>query len=476
MGIHHATWPRRVALGIAAVLSCVVVLVVSVPYLRHGVPVGIGHAAKKLCSSAFVGGTDPRQIWNDELERKLVAIGPFTRFDVDGARAITTVRVLGFGATAVYRRGLGCTLVVDGTAEQVLSETIEPLPPPRLDSSRAWPLGAASAVQGNPTGIDRAALDAAVVEAFAEPTAGETTRLTNAVIVAHRGHLLTERYRPGFDPDNRLHGWSMSKSITTLLAARLIEQGKLSFDTPAHIEALQGAGDARKTITLDHLMRMTPGLEFDERYQPGDDSTAMLYEHADQVAYAATRALQAKPGTRWLYSTGTTNMLARVVQNHSGKTLQATHEFMHRELFHPIAVTTAVVEPDESGTFVGGAHVHMTPRDWVRFGQLMADDGVWNGRRLLPEGFVKYATTPTPTSGDEYGAGFWLNSPGAQSAERRVFPTLPGNVFMLRGYDGQYIAIAPDHRLVVGRFGATAQGDDSGFEPLLAAVIAAVGG
>jgi len=478
-GGQHAPGTRhlkRAALAVGALVLGTVVVFASVPYLRHGVSVGIGHSAKKLCSSAFVARTDPAQIWKDELERKMLVIGSFMSWQVDGGRSTATVDIFGFGATAVYRPGLGCTLLVERSVEQVLAETIETLPPPRLDPGAPWPVGAASAVAGNPTGIDRAALDAAVDAAFEEPVAGRATRLTNAVMIVHRGRLLTERYRPGFDPDSRLHGWSMSKSITTLLAARLIEMGRLAIDAPANLEALNAVGDARTTITLDHLMRMTPGFEFDERYQPGDDVTEMLYEHSDQVGFAARRPLAHPPGTHWLYSTGTTNLLSRVVQDRSGGTLQSTYEFSQRELFHPLGVTTAVIEPDESGTFIGGAHVHMTPRDWVRFGQLMADDGVWRGRRLLPEGFVDYATTPTPTSGGSYGAGFWLNSPGGASAPPPEYPSLPRDHFMFRGYDGQYIAVQRDRGLVIARFGATAEGDDSGFEALAAATIAAVGG
>ena len=166
------------------------------------------------------------------------------------------------------------------------------------------------------------------------------------------------------------------------------------------------------------------------------------------IVRCASRPLAAKPGTRWSYSSGTANLLSGVLRDAEGGTRETYLGFMKRELFDPIGMTSAEPEFDASGTFVGSSWVHATARDWVRFGLLMLRGGVWDGRRILPEGWVDFMRTPQP--GGVYGAMTWLNT----RIPKRL-PTIPADAFMASGHRGQVLAMVPSKDLVVVRFGRT---------------------
>ena len=175
-------------------------------------------------------------------------------------------------------------------------------------------------------------------------------------------------------------------------------------------------------------MRMSSGLEFDEVYTPFGDTAAMLCESGDFAAYAAAKPLAAAPGSRWSYSSGTANIISRIVRQASETETDNSYHFLRREFFDTIGMTSAVMEADPSGTFVGSSYTFATPRDWARFGLLFLRDGVWNGKRILPEGWVTYTTTPAAKAPKgEYGAMFWLN------VRRRLRSSQPPLAFGSRG-------------------------------------------
>ena len=120
----------------------------------------------------------------------------------------------------------------------------------------------------------------------------------------------------------------------------------------------------------------------------------------------------------------------------------------------PIGAASVTLEPDASGGFIGSSFVYATARDWARLGQLYLQDGVWDGARLLPEGWTDYVRTPTPASDGEYGAQFWLNFDGADGRVRLV-PGLPEEMYYFAGHEGQYVFIIPDKRMVIVRTGMT---------------------
>ena len=188
--------------------------------------------------------------------------------------------------------------------------------------------------------------------------------------------------------------------------------------------------DPRHAITLDQLLRMSSGLEFGEDFGPTDDLPRMLFEYGDTGAYAANKPLAAPPDTVWSYSSGTANIVARLLRELHGNDLAAQVRFSRARLFDAADMTSAFFEPDVTGTFIGSSFAFMTARDWARFGELHRNDGVWFGRRILPEGWVRYVTTPTPLAPiGQYGAMFWLNAGDPQDPAKRPWPKLPTDTY-----------------------------------------------
>jgi CubicO group peptidase (beta-lactamase class C family) len=442
-------------------------------WLRTGAQVGAGFAAKVTCSLVHLSGFDPRHVVDDYVVHEVAPLGPALSVEVtpEGAAA----RVLGgvFSARAGVRPGLGCTLVESGEAWAVAGPAGGVEAPRRaLDPTVSWPAGGAP-----PEAPPPPAVAAAIERAFAEP-GPPVRRQTKAVVVARDGQLVAERYAAGAGPETPLLAWSMAKSLTMALAGVLVRDGRLDPAAPAPVPEWQGAGDPRGAITLDMLLRQSSGLRFDETYGATNDVSRMLFTRPDTGAFAAAMPLAAPPDTHWSYSSGTSNLIARIVRDVFGGDLAAMVRYANAELFDAAGMTSAFFEPDASGSFVGSSYAHMTARDWARFGELFRRDGVWDGHRILPEGWVRYATTPTPAAprGD-YGAHWWLNA-GAPGAPRdRPWPRIPAEVYAARGHSGQWVAVVPSARLVVVRLGLTVPDEESadGTETLIAELLRAFG-
>ena len=269
---------------------------------------------------------------------------------------------------------------------------------------------------------------------------------TFALLIVKSGRLVYERYAHGSSAFYLQYSWSMAKSITHALVGILVRDRRIDIHAPARVPEWQTAGDPRREITVDQLLRMSSGLEFREDYVDGQvsDVIPMLVFDGrhDTAAYAAAKPLAHAPGTFWSYSSGTTNIVCRLLRDLVGGPTEML-AFMRRELFEPIGMTTPVPKFDGAGTFVGSSYCLATPQDFARFGYLYLRDGSWDGRRILPEGWVDYARTPTYRSDIEaYGAHWWLS------------PTKPA-WFWASGYDGQRILIAPDRDVLIVRCGRT---------------------
>lgn len=210
---------------------------------------------------------------------------------------------------------------------------------------------------------------------------------TRAVVVVYRGQIVAERYAPGFDSRMPLPGWSMTKSVTNALVGILVKEGKLSLLDKNLMPQWNHRGDRRRQITLDGMLRMSSGLRFneDEGNPLGD-----LFGQADAAVYAANQPLEAAPNTKWQYSSGTTNIISGIIRNAIGSDTDYLG-FPRRALFDRLGMKSAVIEPDASGTLVCSSFMYATARDWARFGLLYLQDGVWEGQRILPEGWVQYS-------------------------------------------------------------------------------------
>ena len=274
------------------------------------------------------------------------------------------------------------------------------------------------------------------------PETGET----HALLAVHRGVLVIERYGSDAGPATPLPSWSMAKSVTHALVGILVREGRLDLQAPAAIPSWRGPDDPRAAITLEHLLRMCDGLDFTEDYVDREISHVidMLFGAGkdDVAGYAAARPAAHEPGKVWNYSSGTTNIVTSILGRIVGDGPDRMLSFMRAELLDRIGMTSAQPGFDAAGSFVGSSFLPATARDFARFGLLYLRDGIWEGERLLPTGWVDHARTPTGPSGGEYGAHWWLALDGS-------------GIFNTSGYRGQYIAVDPTRDLVIVRLGGS---------------------
>jgi len=266
----------------------------------------------------------------------------------------------------------------------------------------------------------------------------------------------------------------MSKSITNALAGILVKEGRLDIHQSAPVPQWQGDVEKSKII-IGHLLRMSSGLKFDEIYTPLFDAAHMLYDSHSFAAFAAAKPMEAEPGTKWQYSSGTSNILAEVLREQMESAFPYYFDYIYEKLFHRIGMTSAIMEPDASGTFVGSSYTLATALDWARFGQLYLQDGVWQGERILPQGWVHYSTTPTPKAPKGcYGAHFWLNAGTPGDPTNRPWPNAPLDTFAALGFQGQNLIIIPSRKTVLVRLGASTGSNVWSTDDFIQGVLAAL--
>jgi CubicO group peptidase (beta-lactamase class C family) len=459
-------------------IAALAVLAIGCGRADTALQVGAGFTARVLCSLVFDSGMEADRVFDDYVAHMLGPAYRLADFEVDREARAVEGRGLYRTARALHREGLGCTLVADRDPQRLRAAAVPRHRAREAPSSHApWPNGRGG-IGDVPARLAQQ-LAPALAEAFGEPEAasGGPRRQTTAVAVAWRGRLVAERYAPGISPTTPLLSWSMAKSVLATLVGIAIEEGRLALNAPAPVPEWQQEGDPRREVTVDQLLRMSSGLAFDEHYGAINDVSVMLFTRADAGAFAAGMPLAHPPDSVWSYSSGTSNILARLLRDHFGGDLASMVRWSRERLFDPIGMDSAFIETDASGSFVGSSFAFASARDWARFGQLHLQDGVWNGRRILPEGWVDYVRTPTPRAErGRYGAHWWLNAGDPDDPAVRDWPTLPRDVYAARGMSGQYVVVVPSADLVVVRLGlAQAEGDAlHGIERLVGRVLAVV--
>lgn len=466
---------KKILIGIILVVILLLgYLVYDNYYIFRQAPIGAGVKAKILSSGIFVSNRDPESVLGEDLSfHPLLGI---IKTKIDYEKKTVTASMLGlFRKRAIYREGLGCTLLLGVSEEEIKSQPVDiPEHLPKNPESVLWPSGDLMPKEEMPQNVNQQLLAEVVDKAFSEPDP-ERLRRSREVVVVYDGRIIAERYAPGFTKDTPLIGWSMTKSVTSALVGILVGQGKLSLYEPAPVPEWREPDDPRKEITLDQLLRMSSGLKFIEEYEknPLSDVNVMLFLKPDTAAFAASMPLEAEPDEKWHYSSGTTNIISRIIRHTIGN--QADYiTFPRRALFNKVGMRSAVIEADASGTLLGSSNLYATARDWARFGLLYIQGGIWEGERILPEGWVEYTTTPTPKAPlGEYGAQFWLNRGNPEDPKKRLYPKLPTDLFSLEGYQGQHVVIIPSRKLVVVRLGMTHKGD-WGLEPFIVDILKAI--
>ena len=436
----------RAAMGVLTAL-----LIYGVYYCWVSFPIISAYGAKVLCSAVFVSGRNEQQVKQEDLAFFPLAFG---RYTIDYTDSSVTGTVLGLARKkAIYRKGLGATLVNEWPEQQIRAEhfLLPPKPAVAMDTVH-WPMGDRLADM-IPSGLDTTALHRAIEGIFAEKDTAHPIR-TRAVIVVYKGQLVGEEYAAGFARDTRLLGWSMTKSITGALIGRLVGNGKLSVDAPAPVPEWNKPDDPRHAITLRDLLQQCSGLRFEENYAHSSDATRMLFGRADMGGYTASHPLQDTPGKVWHYSSGNSNILSRIIRQTVGE--EKYPAFPYEQLFYKLGMYSAVLEPDASGTFVGSSYMYATARDWARFGLLYLGEGIFNHERLLPEGWVAKSVTPAAAAlRGQYGYQFWLNAGAKGDPSDRLYPHVPTDLFCADGFEGQNVFIIPSKQLVVVRLGLT---------------------
>lgn len=424
--------------------------------------VGANYAAKIVCSNVFLAGRDAQEVLTVDVQAPGHPLLRLMRVDVDEEAGTVRTGLFGLigGGLAVRRPGQGCSSVPEGGVDRLIER-----PAPNrtaLATGSMWPAGSQVELPVNE------ALDAVLND---PALTGPGMR---AIVIVKGGAIIGERYADGFAPDTPLLGWSVSKTVTGALIGRAIREGRLDLDQTASFEGWDG--DGRGGITLRDMMGMAPDLAWNEGYGSVSDVTRMLYLERDMAGFVAGQPRDDETpegiGEVFEYSSGTTVLLSRLWQDSFDDPAEAVF-WPYAALFDPLGMTSAVMEMDASGTFVGSSYIYATARDWARFGQFMLQRGVWNGRSLLPVGFVDWMVTAHPASDGVYGNGqVWLRAANAWMEGDN--PDLPGDGFFMNGHDGQSVSVIPSEDLVVVRLGLTPTDQRYKVAYLIEAVIGAL--
>ncbi len=428
--------------------------------------IAAGYKALTLCSAVFNAGRQQAEAEALELTGiypEYAALIPTLEARVSQERRNVTVS---FDPAlpprlATHDADLGCTIQPIGTPAP--GEDTPPDPPPEPTSGRmslVWPEGdehATAAARGN-----RQALAAAMTGALGGTTYGERAR-TTAIIIVQGGRIVSEHYAPGFGPHISQRTWSVAKSLSGTIVGIAVQRGLLDIARPAPIPEWQRPGDPRSRITLDQLLRMASGLHSETA---GNRTDAIYFGGTAVSEETVAWGLDAPPGTRFRYANNDILLAMRALRARLPEPEQ--RDFPARMLFDRVGMDHTVAETDWQGNFILSSQVWSTARDLARVGLLWLNDGVWQGERILPGGWMAYMTRPSgpqPAQGAGYGATMWLYGP-AQG--------LPEGSYAAHGNRGQYVMVVPSRNIVIVRRGEDPAGARFDLARFSADVLAAV--
>ena len=408
--------------------------------------------AKIMCSAVFVTGLDPAFA----AENVGYFTAPYAERAKLGApkvdREAKTVQVSmpnGVVRTAKLVGSQGCVTLPIGATDVSFKPSIvkNALSDP---ATQPWPMGDLPEAGDPLAGLDKAKIEQATAAAF-DPAA-----MTAAFVVTYKGRIIAERYGAGVSAATPLESWSMGKSLSGTLMGVLMQQGVYELWQPAPIPEWQSPGDPRAKIRIADILHMSSGLRIKAPQDPDFDPKGTYPDHlylytgsVDSFKYAATRPLQWPPSTVGRYRNTDpvlTNYMIRLAVEKRGEDY---HAFPQRALFDKIGIRNMVMDTDPFGNFLTHGYELGSGRDWARLAMLYLQDGVWNGERLLPEGYATFVSTLAPAwEADKrpiYGGLFWINGNNA-------FP-VPKEAYYMAGVGGQNVLMIPSHDLAVVRLG-----------------------
>lgn len=414
-------------------------------------------AAHHLCSGTFVVGRDYQRTPTRVLEEDIRPFSDFAwqddfRWEVDEEGRTASVWADGINRrTARYNGDQGCSILPVG-AESVY---FTPVPVPRsgdAPETLPWPTGNQDAYASFPE-IDKAQLNAALDWAMAQP------QNTRALVILYRGKIVGERYAPGFTRNTPQISWSQGKSITAALVGILVHQGKLSLDDPAPVPEWHGEGDSRNAIRVRDLMHMSSGLDFLNQGlgRPGswldaNEHFRIYFDAINVFEHSINQPTDLPPDSLFRYRNSDPLTLGRIVRQMVEADGEEYLTFPQRALFDRIGARNYVLETDPWGNFIMTGYDFGSAWDWARFGLLHLWDGLWEGERILPEGWSEFVSTPAPGARrQEYGGLFWLNRNGG-------LDRIPTDAYWAAGFMGQTTMIIPSRDMVVVRLGPSPGG------------------
>lgn len=412
---------------------------------------GLAGFAKILCSAVFVSGRDPAEaarnsayffMPRDEQDKVQWKI------DRQGKMAYASL-----GKTtreAKFYGDQGC-IIHRADAPNAPKIHFEPTPvTTKLPdaSNQPWPMGDRADASPLPAGASAAKLNEALDAAFADPNA-----LTAAFLVVHKGRIVAERYMAGITSDTQLESWSMGKSILSTLFSLLVKDGVYALEQPAPVPLWRRPGDPRAGIRNIDLLRMSAGLRFVGNQEPRGTATPPVLDHyyiytgaVDSYEYSITRPLEVPPNTQGRYRNCDPLTIGYLIRQAVEKRGEEYLTWPQRALFDRIGIRRQVLETDPYGNFLLTGYDYGTARNWARIGLLYLNDGMWQGQRILPEGWAKFVSTPAPAWKEPvYGGLFWINGDGAWN--------LPKEAYFAAGAGGQNTWIVPSEDLVIVRMG-----------------------
>ena len=406
---------------------------------------GLAGYAKILCSGVFVSGRAPEDVargsayfFMPQAEQEQV------KWTIDRDAQLARASLGSVTREARYYGDQGCIINNPGTPGIHFTPIAVRSRLPEA-ATQDWPMGDRIAT-AEPTGADRAKLDAAADAAVADPAA-----MTAAFLVVHKGRIVVERYAPGITRDTQLESWSMGKSLAATLFALLVKDGTYTLEQPAPVPLWRAPGDPRATIRNVDLLRMSAGLKFLGNQEPGSNQTYpdhyYIYTGAiDAFEYSITRPQEYPPNTDGRYRNSDPLTIAYLVKLAVTTRGENILTWPQQALFDRIGIRRQILETDPYGNFLITGYDYGTARNWARIGLLYLRDGMWQGQRLLPEGWTTFVSTPAPAwKRPEYGGFFWLNRINTWE--------LPPDTYFAAGAGGQNTWIVPSQDLVIVRMG-----------------------
>ncbi|OYY79209.1 MAG: serine hydrolase [Sphingomonas sp. 28-62-20] len=444
-------------IGLATALTATPLAAQQVP-APYTLAIAAGYKAAITCSAVFIGGRTQEQIARDELSGiypEYDAIVPTLKADVDAKIGLVTVA---FDPAlpprrAVYRKGRGCTIMPIGAVALSAPDSDQPTALAQANPA-PWPIGDALPKPAYPQ-----------LGAVARAMAGAYSGRTTGIVVLRGKALVAESYADGFGPYTAQRTWSVAKSITGTLVGIAVKEGAVRTDAPARIPewADEYAFNRRRQITLDNLLRMASGLHSDTA---GNRSDAVYFGGTAVTEETVHWPIEVKPGTRFRYANNDILLAMRSLRAALGEARYKN--FPATALFDRIGMKHTVAETDWRGNYISSSQIWTTARDLARFGLLYLDDGFWNGKRVLPEDWRRYVTTPNgpqPAAGFGYGATFWLMN---------KVPGVPADTFSANGNRGQFVVIVPSRNIVIVRRGEDPAGAPFDIAKFTADVLASV--